>query len=313
MSGRGIRRLPVRAQGLLLAAVVQACGLPAADRVLPDTIANLDGYSEGIVFDEAGNAYVSLQHRGAVLRIPPDGPPEHWLTLDNPNGHRILPDGSHLIAARGGVFHVAPDGRVLDTVHVGIPGSPELLPNDIALDGHGGFYVSAPADHAEDRAAGSRIFYVDATRQAREAAGGLAYPNGIVVRADGRVLLVNDGGSNAVYRFDVTAPGDLRNPARFASLPDSGMAYPDGMTLDAAGRLYVAHYGVGRVEVLDQAGRLLRRYPAGHLLASNVAFGGPGLGDLYVTGAPSDEQGVGVLSRLPLGVRGRSSGALPNP
>jgi gluconolactonase len=298
---------------LLLLLLVPACGLPPDDQVEPELIASLTGYSEGVVFDEGGSAYVSLPHRDAVLRVPPGGTPEHWLMLDGPNGHRILPDGSHLIATRLGVLHVAPDGRLLDTVPVGSPGSALLIPNDIALDGHGGFYVTAPADREEDRATSSRVFYVDAAWQVREAASGFAYPNGIVVRVDGRVLFVNDGGSNAVYRFDIAGPGDLRNQALFARLPDSGMAYPDGMAFDDAGRLYVAHYGVGRVEVLDQDGHLLRRYPAGQLLASNVAFGGPGLRDLYVTGAPSDEQGDGALTRIPLGVRGRSSRTLPKP
>ena len=47
------------------------------------------------------------------------------------------------------------------------------------------------------------------------------------------------------------------------------------MTLDEAGRLYIAHNGVGRIEVFDAAGHLLTQYAAGNLLASNVAFGGP--------------------------------------
>jgi gluconolactonase len=127
------------------------------------------------------------------------------------------------------------------------------------------------------------------------------------------VLLLGDGGTNAVYRFEIFAPGTLGRSTPFAQLPDTGAAFPDGMTLDGAGRLYVAHYGVGRVEVLDRDGHLIRRYPAGLRLPSNVAFGGPGLGDLYVTGAASDEQGPGTLSRIHLGVRGRSSRALPSP
>ena len=83
--------------------------------------------------------------------------------------------------------------------------------------------------------------------------------------------------------------------------------------LDEAGRIYIAHNGVGRVEVLDTLGRLLRRYQAGNLLASNVAFGGPTLGDLYVTGSPGAKSGPGALFRLHLGVRGRSSSATPAP
>jgi gluconolactonase len=84
------------------------------------------------------------------------------------------------------------------------------------------------------------------------------------------------------------------------------------MTADANGHLFVAHYGVGLVEVLDSTGHLLRRYPAGSPLSSNVAFGGPHLDELYITGASGAESGPGVLMKLSLvGVRGLSSRALP--
>jgi sugar lactone lactonase YvrE len=84
------------------------------------------------------------------------------------------------------------------------------------------------------------------------------------------------------------------------------------MTLDASGRLYIAHYGCGRIIVLSPSGQLLRRYAAGNQLASNVAFGGAGLGDLYVTGSPGEKTGPGAIYRLRLGIRGRSSRALPD-
>jgi sugar lactone lactonase YvrE len=85
------------------------------------------------------------------------------------------------------------------------------------------------------------------------------------------------------------------------------------MTLDASGRLYIAHNGVGRIEVLDTLGHLLRRYAAGQALASNVAFGGPTLGDLFITGSPIPKSGPGAVYRLHLGIRGRPSTALPAP
>jgi sugar lactone lactonase YvrE len=65
--------------------------------------------------------------------------------------------------------------------------------------------------------------------------------------------------------------------------------------------------------VLDPSGRRLARYAAGNRLASNVAFGGPGLGDLYVTGSPGEKLGPGAVYRLRLGVRGRGSMATPTP
>jgi sugar lactone lactonase YvrE len=83
------------------------------------------------------------------------------------------------------------------------------------------------------------------------------------------------------------------------------------MTFDQDGRLYVADYGTGFVVAFDSDGRLLRRYSTGLRHPSNVAFGGRDLGELYVSGAPVDENGAGQLVALPLGVRGRSSRATP--
>jgi gluconolactonase len=79
------------------------------------------------------------------------------------------------------------------------------------------------------------------------------------------------------------------------------------MALDEDGNLYVAHYGMKQVQVLSPEGKVLRRYPGGNLTTSNVAFGGPNIDQLYVTGALGKEQGSeGALFVLDLkGVKGR--------
>jgi gluconolactonase len=83
------------------------------------------------------------------------------------------------------------------------------------------------------------------------------------------------------------------------------------MCLDAAGNLYVAHYGMGQVQVLNPAGKLIARYPGGNLLTSNVAFAGPRFDQLFVTGAIHADGTPGALYRLDLGVRGLE--ILPKP
>ncbi|HSG72601.1 MAG TPA: SMP-30/gluconolactonase/LRE family protein, partial [Planctomycetaceae bacterium] len=80
---------------------------------------------------------------------------------------------------------------------------------------------------------------------------------------------------------------------------------PDGICLDAAGNLYVAHYGMKQVQVLDPNGKLVARYPGGNLTTSNVAFGGPNMNQLFVTGGLGTEGGgKGGVFRLDLGVKG---------
>jgi gluconolactonase len=95
----------------------------------------------------------------------------------------------------------------------------------------------------------------------------------------------------------------------FAELPalsgDQIDNQPDGMALDTEGNLYVAHYGMRQVQVLDPNGKLIRRLPGGNLTTSNVAFAGPKMDQLYISGALGAQDTQGALFRLDLpGVEG---------
>jgi gluconolactonase len=286
--------------------------LPPEGEITPVKVADLPAYSEGVVIDQSGALFLSIRNPHSVLRFGPDSAPGHWLQLHIPNGHKILPDGTHWVAGDGTLVHVAADGRVLDSITSDGAGRPLRRPNDLALDGDGGFYFSDPGPGLDRRSQSGRVFYMSPQQGIRQVADSLCYPNGLVVRADGKVLLLNDSCNNRVYSYQIAAPGTLASRRVFATLPDSGKCDLDGMTLDASGRLFIAHNGCGRIEVLSSKGRLLRRYAAGNRLASNVAFGGPGLGHLYVTGSLAEKSGAGALFRLELGIRGRSSRALPD-
>ena len=123
-------------------------------------------------------------------------------------------------------------------------------------------------------------------------------------------MLVAESQKNRVLVYDVRAPGLLGPRRVFAELPakdeSTGQVdnQPDGMCLDAAGNLYIAHYGMRQVQVLDPQGKLIARLPGGNLTTSNVAFGGPNLDQLYVTGGLGLEAGGGGLFRLDLGIKG---------
>lgn len=303
----------------VVAALASACDkprdlLPDPQKVIPEKVADFPGYTEGIAFDDLGTAYVSAgrnpQSEHWVYRIRPGSAPEAWLRVRVPNGHKVLGDGTHVVAGEGVLLHVSRDGRVIDSLTVDRAGVPLHHPNDIALDGHGGFYMTDPGTGDPDHQDG-RVFYVDSAWTVTVAADGFCFPNGLVVRADGRALYLGDGCHGRLYLLAIAGPGRLGQREVLATVPDPADAGLDGMTLDASGRLYVAHYGTGRIEVFDPEGKLMAQYTAGNRLVSNVAFGGPDLGDLYVTGAPIEKSGPGALFRLRLGVRGRASSALP--
>ncbi len=267
-------------------------------------------YCEGVVFDHHGNGYIS--HGKTITRFSTDGKHETWVETGAPNGHKILADGTHLVcdASHHAVLHLSAYGEMLEPASTECRGTPLRGPNDLSLDTpNGGFYFTDPGGSGSDNPIGT-IHYVDHLGQTHLVDDGLAFPNGIVLLPGGKKLLVAESQKNRILIYDVTAPGKASARQVFAQLPVRDAAagqidnQPDGMCLDAAGNLYVAHYGMKQVQVLSPAGKLIARYDGGNVTTSNVAFGGPGNDQLFVTGGLGKESGEGGLFRLDLGVKG---------
>ncbi len=283
--------------------------LPTAESVQPVKLLEVHAYCEGVVFDHQGHGYIS--HGDRITRFDLDGNGKVWATTGAPNGHKILADGTHLVcdASQHAVLKLDADGKLLPHAASVCNGQPLRGPNDLTLDTpNGGFYFTDPGDSGLKNPIGT-LHYVDASGTTHLCAGGFAYPNGVVLTPDGKRILMAESQKNRVLVFDVLSPGKVSEPKVFADLPaKSGSEQvdnqPDGMCLDAAGNLYVAHYGMKQVQVLDPAGKLIRRYGGGNITTSNVAFGGPDHNQLFVTGGLGAEAGKGGLFRLDLGVKG---------
>jgi gluconolactonase len=269
-----------------------------------EEVARAPTYTEGIVFDHGGNAYIS--HDKFITRVAPSGATAIWAETGSPNGHKVLGDGTHLVCDRlGFVYHLDREGKILRKASAQCEGKPLRTPNDICLDTpNQGFYFTDPGGSREKPV--GTVHYVDSAGKTHLAAKDLFYPNGIVLRADGKTLLVGESMRNQIVEFGVSTPGKLGPPKVFAKLPGRQPGQldnkPDGMTLDEEGNLYVAHYGMGQIQVLNSSGKLIRRLSAGPVIfTSNVAFAGPNRSHLYFTGSigPS-EQTTGVLHRMRL-------------
>ena len=173
---------------------------------------------------------------------------------------------------------------------------------------NGGFYFSDPGDSSRENLIGT-VHYVDKAGKTHLVDKGLAFPNGIVLSPDGKKLYLAESQYNRVFVYEVKGPGKVGERKLFADLPkhESGdymQAQPDGMCLDATGNLYVAHYGMKKVEVLSPSGKLIRQYDGGNTTTSNVAFGGPKHDQLFITGGIGKEAGEGGLFRIDLGAKG---------
>ena len=183
------------------------------------------------------------------------------------------------------------------------------ISNDLTLDPNGGFYFTDPGESSKEKPIGT-VHYVNAAGKTNLIASGLAFPNGIVLTLDGKRLLVGESQFNRVLEYAVQSPGKVGAMRVFADLPKNASGklednQPDGMCLDANGNLYVAHYGMQQVQVLDPQGKLIRQYPGGNRQTSNVAFGGPKHDQLYVTGSINADGKPGAVFRLDLGIPGR--------
>jgi gluconolactonase len=277
----------------------------APEGVQPVQVVQVPGYTEGVVFDPQGHAYISLPYQGTIYRVTGDTAAE-WAKTGAPNGHKILPDGTHLVCdgKEHAVLHLDPNGNRLGNASAESEGRPLRAPNDLTLDANGGFYFTDPGGSSVANPIGT-IHYVDRDRRTHLVASGLAFPNGLVLRPDGRTLLVAESQRNRILSYPIESPGQSGAMTVFATLPektgDQIANEPDGICLDRDGNLYVAHYGMRQVQVLSPDGRLLHRYPAGVLTTSNVALGGPRLNQLFITGALGEEKTTpGTLCRLDL-------------
>jgi gluconolactonase len=196
------------------------------------------------------------------------------------------------------------EGRELVPASTTSDGQPLRGPNDLSLDpSSGGVYFTDPASSNETISDGT-VHYIDPQGATHTIARNLAFPNGIVIRPGGKELLVAESKHNRILAFPVSFPGRLGKPRVLIDLPskeaDQIDNQPDGIALDAGGNLFVAHYGMRQVQVISPEGKLIRRYPGGNLTTSNVAFAGPKMDRLYLTGGEP-----GALFRLDLpGVEG---------
>jgi sugar lactone lactonase YvrE len=137
--------------------------------------------------------------------------------------------------------------------------------------------------------------------------------NGLDWSDDGRLMYYIDTPTRSidVLEFDV-ATGAIANRRSLVRVP-RGEGWPDGLTLDADGYIWVALWSGGAVRRYAPDGRLDRVLPVPATHPTSCAFGGPDLGDLYVTTAataltPEErlrQPLAGGLFRCRPGVQGR--------
>ena len=245
----------------------------------------VSGYDspEGPAFDRAGNLYFVNWLSSAILKLPPEGvASELFNTGGIPAGLAFHQDGSLYVADEGddihGILRIA-DGQATVVVDEH-EGKPLNGANDLVFDRDGVLYFSDPWRSSRANPIGGfyRYFPEGALEQIDT---GLAFPNGVVLSADGSAAYLAETGEHRILRYAIGTDGSIGRREVFARLP--GGEGPDGMAFDEAGNLYVAHYGGGRVAIFDSGGTLTGEIRVPGANVTNVAFGGPDRRRLVIT------------------------------
>ena len=173
---------------------------------------------------------VDLDGRSQVVGSGPEG--LGWAVNWLPDG-RMLMTGSELI-------RVEPDGTRVRHADLS-PISPYGW-SEMTVDGRGNAYVNTiNFDFADFNAvltsgqAPGKIALVGLDGDVREVAGGIAFPNGMVVTPDNKTLIVAESFAARLTAFDIAADGSLSNRRVWAD----GVG-PDGICLDADGCIWAS-------------------------------------------------------------------------
>ena len=139
-----------------------------------------------------------------------------------------LPDGRLLIVAgrENRLVRLEPDGSLV--THVDLRDVSDNGWNEIVVDGRGNVYVNGGA---------GVIALVTPDLGIRQVAEGIAFPNGMAITPDNRILIIAESHGKKLSAFEIALDGGLSNRRVWADLVTG---VPDGICIDAEGAVWYA-------------------------------------------------------------------------
>ena len=259
--------------------------------------APVECFVEGPSFDRAGNLYFTDIPWGRVFRAAPDGTVDLVAEYDGePNGLRIHKDGRIFITdSKHGIMELDPATGAVTEHCTRFRLESFKGVNDLAYPSDGTLAWTDQGQTGLHDPTG-RVFRQRPDGQVDLLLKGIPSPNGLVWSLDNKTLYVAVTRANAIWRVPIMLDGQASKVGTFIQM--SGGTGPDGITITADGGLVVSHVGLGAIWVFDNFGQPIYRVnsPAGHA-TTNIAFGGPGNKDLYIT---ESETGTILKATLPV-------------
>ena len=281
-------------------------GIPEAPLLLPD--------GSWLVAEMAAD-------RGTVKQVSADGKTHSVIArTGRPNGLALTADGAVWVceSLEPALIRLELSGeqrRLLTS----IDGVPLLWPNDLCVGPDGALYATdsgvllhdfvdesgGPAAHWATLEYDGKVFRYDpGTGDAWVLDDGYQFTNGIAFGPDG-LLYANETITGNIYRYRLDGVGRaVGGRELFANVLDpawagEGMRGPDGMAFSEDGRLWCTVFGQGDVAVIGADGEVLERIAVQGAAPSNIAFGRPGEGRIYVV-----EDQHGRMETFDVGVDG---------
>ena len=221
---------------------------------------------DGLVFPECprwrdGNLWFSDCHDGKVIKMEPGGRVlESFEVPGGPSGIGWLPDGDMLFVSIDDlcIYRRSRDGEL--SRHADLSGHHRFHTNDMVVDGAGNAYVGEVGfrfDQEEPRS--TCLLLVRPNGAIEVAAEDVMTPNGTVITADNRTLIVAESRLRTLIAFTRGEDGTLTDRRLFAQLgPDQ---VPDGICLDEAGCIWVASPRASAVLRVNPAGEVIDELP----------------------------------------------------
>jgi len=265
-------------------------------------------FTEGPAWDGARLIFSDIPGDTVYAFIPGEGPPTVLYTPSaNANGHTFDREGRLLNAEHGSgeiTRWTQQDGR--KTIVAAYQGKHLNSPNDVVVRSDGLILFTDPPyglGQRQSEVGFSGVFALD------EASGrmvliddALSRPNGLALSPDEKVLYVGDTATQTLWAYDLAADGAASGKRLVVDVTDeSRPGRVDGVRVDSAGRVYVTC--PGGICVVDPArGEVIERL-ATPKRATNLAWGGPDLSELYITAltdvyrVKTRAKGIGSSSR----------------
>jgi sugar lactone lactonase YvrE len=219
---------------------------------------------------------------------------------DRPSGLGWMPDGSLLVVRMElrQVWRRWLDGRF--ALHADLADHSAFLCNDMVVDGTGRAWVGNFGFDldAQLRARGPESVIADHPRtclalvqpdgSVSDGAPGerFSFPNGMVITADGKTLILAETLGGRLTALDIGADGTLSGRREWAP---TWPAVPDGICLDAEGAVWIANPLAPECLRIAQGGKVLDRVGTGDLNCYACMLGGPTGSHLFLAVAPSSD------------------------